>query len=40
MYLLDAWITVGPADKVFPAVLEAMANPKCITDGKITGLQW
>lgn len=40
VYLLDAWASVSPPEKLFPAVLEAMTNPKCIIDGKVTGLQW
>ena len=38
--LLDSWASVSPPDRLFPAVLEAIASPKCIVDGKITGLQW
>ena len=38
--MLDAWIGVASGDKLFPAVAEAVANPKCIADGKIAGLQW
>jgi hypothetical protein len=40
LYMLDAWIAVAAADKLFPAVAEAVANPKCIADGKIAALQW
>ncbi|KAL4854812.1 hypothetical protein ACK3TF_004509 [Chlorella vulgaris] len=38
--MLDAWITVAGSDKLFPAAAEAVANPKCIIDGKILGLHW
>jgi hypothetical protein len=38
--MLDAWIGVASGDKLFPAVAEAVANPKCIADGKIAGLLW
>ncbi len=38
--MLDSWATIVPPDRLVPAVLEAIANPKCIADGKITGLQW
>ena len=40
LYMLDAWIGVATADKVFPSVADAIANPKCIADGRITGLLW
>lgn len=40
LYMLDAWITVASSDKLFPAVADAVANPKCLADGKIAGLQW
>lgn len=40
VYLLDAWISIASADKVFPAVADALANPKCLADGRVAGLQW
>lgn len=40
LYMLDAWIDVSSAATLFPAVAEAVANPKCIADGKVAGLQW
>lgn len=40
IYMLDSWITVATADKLFPAVAEAVANPKCLIDGKIAAMQW
>ncbi len=40
LYMLDAWIGVASSDKLFPAVADAVANPKCLTDGKVAGLQW
>ena len=39
-YMLDGWIGVASADKLFPAVAEAIANPKCIIDGKVAALNW
>jgi hypothetical protein len=38
--LLDAWLAVTSADRIFPAALDAIANPKCILDGKVCGLSW
>lgn len=40
LYMLDAWIEVASSDKLFPAVADAVANPKCLVDGKVAGLQW
>ena len=41
VHMLDAWlVATGAADKLFPAVAEALASPKCILDGKMAGLQW
>lgn len=40
LYMLDAWIGVASSDKLFPAVADAVANPKCLADGKVAGLQW
>lgn len=40
LYMLDGWITVSSSATLFPAVAEAVGNPKCIADGKIAGLQW
>jgi len=40
LYMLDAWIDVSSAATLFPAVAEAVGNPKCLGDGKIAGLQW
>ena len=40
VYMLDAWLAVAGADKLFPAVAEAVVNPKCIIDGKVAGLSW
>eukprot|EP00887_Chlorella_sp_A99_P000367 scaffold13.g367.t1 len=40
LYMLDAWLGVASADKLFPAVTEAVASPKTIVDGKVAGLGW
>lgn len=40
LYMLDGWLTVSSAATLFPAVAEAVANPKCLVDGKVAGLHW
>ena len=38
--MLDAWISVSPADRLFPTISDTLVNPKCLADGKIAALQW
>lgn len=40
LYMLDAWLAVSSAATLFPAVADAVANPKTIADGKVAGLGW
>jgi len=38
--MLDAWISVSPADRLLPSIADTLINPKCLADGKIAALQW
>lgn len=40
LYMLDGWLEVSSSATLFPAMAEAVANPKCLADGKVMGLQW
>lgn len=40
LVMLDAWLDASSPDRLFSAVADAVANPKCLIDGKLGGLQW
>jgi cytoskeleton-associated protein 5 len=38
--MLEAWEATCPADRLFPAVADAAANPKCVVEGRVAALGW
>lgn len=38
--MLDAWVSVVPADRLVPSLVDFLTHPKASTDGKVTCLKW
>lgn len=38
--MLDAWGHTCPRDRLFPAMIDAVSNPKGASEGKVTALKW
>lgn len=38
--MLDAWVSVAPADQPFEELVEILPSPKCVSEGMQAGITW